>query len=194
MVSLECLGDTDESFEDEIYVSGSYVDAYGRTFRAETWKLGDFETDDYLAPNRVLARYALGQQFPQSFVFIPVLCENRDGGFTAFMDRLHEGTAEVVRETLESVGLVYGAWLGGLSGGGIAGAVVGGLVGWLLGRGMASLFEWLTNWWDEEDMVFQPIRPLTIEINSAAQIRRRYAVDFYGDEGHYKATFQWRVV
>ena len=151
VLKVECVNQTGDWGEDEIYLSGTAIDSTGNVAPIGPHRVGDFEDGDHIDypdPWRI-AECDLSNMISnesRQFRGTLILFEHDNGNLSEFENRLYEKAKELTQKYLQEAVSAATAEFGP-----VLSELMGELTAWIVGK----LFDWFRSIWEDE--VFPPI-------------------------------------
>ena len=206
---VTCVDRTDPDIgDDDMIVGGAITNDKGKTFEIGQSKIGQMNEDDHqverYSPPKVFATATLkwgisgsleASAWPKAFLATVVLCEQDNGGFPDWLDKLLKLIEDKVAQW---AGATLGAAIGSAIGtalfpglGTAIGAGVGALIGWLLG-GIIGFFE---SWWEDDVMPPVTTKCTVDRYHQGGQVTSSDVLHYTvkGQGGEYKLELDWQV-
>lgn len=194
---MRCVEETDEWGSDEINLGAVAADPFGHTSIDPQFQISDdFDTGElvtYPGIGQKLTGFNIVTSEPWPHVYTVTLgmAEKDDGGFAKFLQELWDYVKDKVN-ALIAAGL-----------GAAIGAEVGGIVGAVIGAVLAAFFAWVFSWFNNADEILGA-KVLRMTLNSPRKSYYDWAkltsqngwtavTNYYGDGGHYRVAYGWKV-
>jgi hypothetical protein len=158
VLKVECLNETDgfqgsEAGEDEIYLGGTAIDAFGDAQPIGPARVGDFDggdVKDYPVPWKIaefdLAKGGREGWWNRTYLGTLVLFEHDNGNLSELENQIYTKARELAQQYVREAVAVGMSELGP-----VLGQLAGELAAWIVGQ----LFDWFRAMWEDE--VFKPI-------------------------------------
>jgi len=206
---VTCIDNTDpDSGADDMIVGGAVINDKGKTFKIAQTKIGEMDEDDApvktYAPPKVFSASTLawgvngsleGSSWPKEYIATIVLCEEDNGGFPEWLDKLLQLIKDKVAQW---AGTALGATIGAAIGtslfpglGTAIGAGIGALIGWVLG-GIIDFFE---SWWEDDAMPPVTSKCTVSRYRQGGHVTTSDVQHWHikGQGGDYKLEVDWQV-